>query len=429
MSIARVSETRVRAAETAQARETARAARRPAASGTNRRRPPSPVKIADAYLLRHVVEATVRSLFWFAGLLLTFAVITAAAKFAKTRLPFADSFWLIAYQMPRIFVFTLPMSVLQGTVQTFSDLSSKGELTALWAGGMSFPRMLRAPLLWGVFLGGIAFWMQETVVPEAEKQKEALVARQIGTVLKAQTNFTYVDKDPGDGSVRRIIQAGRFDPRSGVLQRPRIQIFNRDRQISFQIRAERAEWNIEKGEWKFYNGHSTLLRENSFPVKNPFRELEVKVNSVPDPKAMRPGAMTLRQHLKKGDFEMVSIAELTDYIETLKERLSTAVPGVSPAEVRRLMNGATFGIHDKIATPLICLALILVGAPLGVRPQRTSGGFAMGLSLLVILLYYVTWALTSQLGKAGAFNPYFLAYLPFGITLLIGLAMVFQKSR
>jgi lipopolysaccharide export system permease protein len=58
---------------------------------------------------------------------------------------------------------------------------------------------------------------------------------------------------------------------------------------------------------------------------------------------------------------------------------------------RRLISGATFGIHDKIATPLLCLALILVGAPLGLRPQRASAGFAPGMSLLIIMMYYFVW--------------------------------------
>jgi len=416
MSIARVSETHARKSEV----------RQPAMAGHGKRRPRLPVKVADKYLLRQVVEATLRSLGWFAGLLLMFAVITAATKFAQNKLPLIDSVELIAYQMPRIIVFTLPMSVLQGTVQTFTDLSSKGELTALWAGGMSFPRMLRAPLVWGVLLGGIAFGMQEVVVPQSEQQRGEVLARQVGKIIAAQTNLKKVDLYP-DNSVQRIIQAKHFDPKSGVLMQPRIQLYNHDRQLETQISAARAEWNIKTGQWNFYNGLITRLMKSGGSTKAPFQEFEVNV--VPDPRALKPGVLTLREHLKKGDFEMVSIMDLVDYHDSLKASLSTAVPGVSPAEIRRLMNGALFGIHDKIAMPLICLALILVGAPLGVRPQRASGGFAMGLSLLVLLLYYITWTLTSQLGKHGAVNPYLMAYLPFCITFLIGLVMVFKKSR
>ncbi|HVF85844.1 MAG TPA: LptF/LptG family permease, partial [Abditibacteriaceae bacterium] len=85
-----------------------------------------PIKIADAYLLRHVAEATVRGLFWFAGLLMMVTVITAVQRVVNQSLNWVGVFQLLATELPRVFVFTLPMSVLYGTVQTFADLSSKG---------------------------------------------------------------------------------------------------------------------------------------------------------------------------------------------------------------------------------------------------------------------------------------------------------------
>jgi lipopolysaccharide export LptBFGC system permease protein LptF len=72
-------------------------------------------------------------------------------------LPMSTLFEFMWYQIPRIVQYALPMSVLFGTVQTFSDLSARGEMTALWAGGMSLKRMLRAPLLWGCILAAFVF--------------------------------------------------------------------------------------------------------------------------------------------------------------------------------------------------------------------------------------------------------------------------------
>ena len=89
----------------------------------------------------------------------------------------------------------------------------------------------------------------------------------------------------------------------------------------------------------------------------------------------------------------------------------------------------TFGIHDKFATPLVCLAMMLIGAPLGIRPQRTaSAGLAMGLSLGVLILYYLVWTLAMQWGKAGGEGPLVAAYLSFALTAGVGLVMVARKS-
>jgi lipopolysaccharide export system permease protein len=131
------------------------------------------------------------------------------------------------------------------------------------------------------------------------------------------------------------------------------------------------------------------------------------------------------ENLEKGNFEMVSIVELHDW----RQRLAARADKVDAVKLAKMVDGATFGIHDKIATPLICIALVLIGAPLGIRPQRSSAGFAMGLSLAVLLLYYVVWTWAGQLGKYGAANPYLMAYLPFMITLGAGLVLVAKKSR
>ena len=122
---------------------------------------------------------------------------------------------------------------------------------------------------------------------------------------------------------------------------------------------------------------------------------------------------------------MVSIYDLQIWRRGLEHGTIKA----AAKDIPKFINSATFGIHDKIATPLICLAVILVGAPLGIRPQRSGGGVSMGLSLVVLLLYYVVWTWASKVGKAGVMNPYFLAYLPFGLTFIIGLFLVAKKSR
>ena len=131
------------------------------------------------------------------------------------------------------------------------------------------------------------------------------------------------------------------------------------------------------------------------------------------------------RHLTDGDFEMISMGDLLAYRGALQEQ-----GGAHPVEAtRRLISGATYGIHDKIATPLICLALILVGAPLGIRPQRASAGFAPGLSFLVIGSYYMLWTLASYGGKDGSFNPLAAAYVALFATTAVGAFLLWKKNR
>jgi lipopolysaccharide export LptBFGC system permease protein LptF len=153
------------------------------------------------------------------------------------------------------------------------------------------------------------------------------------------------------------------------------------------------------------------------------------VYGLPDPRLMKRKAMTIQEQLDKQNYEMLSISDLRAYLNKQPALLQTVTyPKIRERVITR-MKSLTFGIHDKIATPLICIVLVLIGAPLGVRPQRSGGGFAMGLSLAVLLLYYIAWSWVSQVGKAGYGVPILLAYAPLGLTLVIGAVLMKLKSR
>ncbi len=396
-----------------------------------------PIKIADGYLLLSVFEATLRGLIWFAGLLASFAVITAVRKVVADQLPVSVVFKLVAYQMPRVFLFTLPISVLYGTVQTFTDLSSRGELTALGVGGMSLPRMVRAPLVWGFLVAILAFWLQEGVVPGAEREnRNVLMANALNSQMP-QNNFRMTDLD-SNSRTGRIIMADVFIPKTRQLISPSITIFNEDKQVGFEIVAKEAKWDIASGKWIFYEGRSrftpriqsTQTGVTGLPASTWVSFKEVAVDVMPDPKYMNDRARTIQSHLEKKNYEMLSINELVNYRKKQPQWLAEVASPQLKDEIRRRIVSLTYGIHDKIATPLVCLAVVLIGAPLGVRPQRSaSAGIAMGLSLATLLIYYIVWSWISQVGKGGLGNPIMLAYAPLTIMLIIAAVLMKIKSR
>lgn len=392
-----------------------------------------PIKVVDAYLLGEAVGNTIRGLTWFGGLLCAFAAMTAVRAIVRDNLPFWGAVEFMGYSLPRIFLFTLPMSLLYGIVQTFSELSSRGELTALMAGGMSFDRMLRAPLVWALLLAIFSFGVQESVVPWAEQGKTAVLQKQVMKSLKMQEGLTWIDQRP-DNSMERVIQADGFNPKTNTLVRPTIQIWNDQRQVSFQLQADSASWDEQKKMWHFVNPRhdSGFLSDTGTDTENfssDSSDTWISTDRVPEPMTFRNSAGSRARILEKQDFEMVSLRDLVEYRTQRQAALSQIRQKTLRADIQKRIRGATFGIHDKIATPLVCLALVLVGAPLGVRPQRASGGFAMGLSLAVLLVYYVVWSAVTQLGKSGVAPPVFAAYLPLFVTAFIGGLLVYGKSR
>ena len=383
--------------------------------------------LADGYLLWSVLGATLRGLGWFAGLFLAFAVVTNAKRMTQSDLPFDIALQAVLLQIPRIVLFTIPASLLFGTVSTFTEMSSKGEITALMAGGMGLKRMLRAPLLGALVLAIFAFWLQEVVVPGAESKKDIAI-KNASRKIVIKDGFEIVDKRP-DGLTERRISARSFDAQTQVLVEPRAQIYNPDNTTQVEIQAPRARWDANRKSWIFQNGKTTTFprQKSAFSVENPFDELALKTDIAPQ-FASKGNGQTVRKQLENEAYEMVSLNQL-DAFRAEKQRQFATATGADRKLLRKQIRSISFGIHDKWATPLIVLAMVLVGAPLGVRPQRTaSPGLAMGFSIMAMLGYYLVWTLCTQIGKGGAALPQLVAYTPFLVLVVTGMVLIWRKS-
>lgn len=400
-----------------------------------RRGPRLPGKIVDVYLFGSVLEATWRGITWFGGLLFAFAVITAVRKFVESSLSFSGMLLLLIYQMPRIFLFALPMSLLFGTLQTFADLSFRGEIIALGVGGMSLPRMLRAPLLAGLLLTILSFFVQEALVPGAETRYDDLLERKALESLAAQKTFSYQDPPRGMGELKRSITAKRFDPVNKVLYQPRIQLFDEMHRPNMLMEAKEVHWDSLNKGWEFTDGYVDYITYRKGLPKHNLLQFSSATNkeikgidkALPSPEGLNSATKDLREHMQHKDFELYSIAEMWQFLQSLASEKPKN--NSESRELRKLKASVTYGMHDKIATPLICIALVLAGVPLGLRPQRTTGGVAFGLSLGVLLLYYVVWSWAGTIGSAGAMDPVLMAYMPLALTAIVGLLLVWKKSR
>ena len=389
--------------------------------------------LADGFVVGGIALATLRSISWFAGLFLAFALVQAAKNVATADVSLAIAAQSLALQLPRIVLFTIPASLLYGTVATFSEMSSRGEVTALMCGGMSLWRMLRWPLVFAVGLTIFAFWLQEVVVPDFELRKSNLTALAAESILANQKFKPLIDYDD-KGALSRTVQAAKFDIKSKTIIAPVIQIFRPDGIVVAEIKAQRAAWDKTQKAWIFYNGSTRTLKDvtaksDFTTLLSEFPEFVVTTDKMPNPDTFDAGEKSARDQIDRKNYEMVSWRQLDAFRAEQIARLSA--PGnLDQGAVKKEIRRETYGIHDKFATPLVAIAMLLIGAPLGVRPQRSaSAGLAMGISLMVILAYYLGWTFCTQWGKGGGQMPVVAAYLPVVALSAIGIVLLIRKGR
>jgi lipopolysaccharide export system permease protein len=75
------------------------------------------------------------------------------------------------------------------------------------------------------------------------------------------------------------------------------------------------------------------------------------------------------------------------------------------------------------------LVFALIGAPLGIRKQRSTTGVGIGLSVLIIIAYYIGMSFLGVLGQNGKLGPTEAAWGCNAAGLLVGLLLVWRSSR
>jgi len=91
--------------------------------------------------------------------------------------------------------------------------------------------------------------------------------------------------------------------------------------------------------------------------------------------------------------------ELRKRIDTIDEQVRAGIPEATPPYAERV------ALYQKYAAPVGCIALGLLGAPLGMLTNRRgkSGGF--GLGVVMIICNYILWVLGQGLGSEGKLPP------------------------
>ncbi len=129
-----------------------------------------PLKILDRYVLRRMF--LVFSLV-FSSLLLVFYLVNILElidSVIENKVPF---FYLLKYDFyatPEIVTIILPAAILTAVLLTFSLMSKNNEVTAVQVSGVSLLRLALPAVFLGLFLSLAVFFIQENILPEANRR-------------------------------------------------------------------------------------------------------------------------------------------------------------------------------------------------------------------------------------------------------------------
>jgi lipopolysaccharide export system permease protein len=367
------------------------------------------MKLLDRHILKELIGPFLFGVAAFTSLLLTGELLKITELLAEYQAPVLTAAKLIVLNLPSLVVMTLPMAMLLAALLGFGRLSSDSETVALFAGGISLYRIAVPVAAAAVLVTISSFVISEVVMPKTNSEHERIVRDLKNEPLSSDKPFFVIDAKDGITNSVFYVQNG-FNVTTGTLREVALIQYWNNKPAAF-VYGKEAVW---KGgnEWTFKDGYSKNLGiigiKGPPPITISFRGSVTRKIEI----AKAPEQLALYQ--KK--YDELSFSELKGYIKMLQEQ------GADVSEYR-------VRLYQKIAMPLASLIFALIGTPLGLRPHRTSSAMGLGLSIVIIIIYWILMQYMTILGRNGTVIPAAAAFIPTLAGAVTGLALIVRAAK
>ena len=353
----------------------------------------------DRYLLSEIIPPFLFAMIAFTSIFAGSSIIPFISKTVTYGFPMWAILQLILYKIPPIVSIILPMAVLLAVILAFSRLSSDRELIALRSMGVSFGRMLVPVLFFGVVMSVINFMFNEVIVPQSNYKASVLEQKLRHSKKNIQNNINLTEYNKA-GLPNRILNIRKVSDYD--LSDVTVAEFE-EGQLLRIIRSESGRWQPEGG-WVLIDGVMHILSKSDENRVLKINFKEEKINFDID--------LDKLKNTKKSSEEM-SIIELRESIE-IKQKTG-----------QKTFSDKT-DWHLKIALPFVCAIFAVLGACVGVRPHRSTSAVGFGLSLVIIIVYYILYSISLVLGNMQILPPVLVAWVP---NIFVSIATLYLLRR
>lgn len=306
--------------------------------------------------------------------------------------------------LPGVLTFTIPIGTLSGIIIGFSRMGTDSEVVAMRAAGIGTWTTIWPVLLMGFALSGATTYIHIKEAPKAARDLERVALQ--GALAKLDSPV-----EPRNFSTlpRYVIYVRDGDKIKGVWGR--VFIFTQQPDHSTEIftaRSGRIDSSGEQSELVLSDVLATKLPASSEVEKSYVVERSDQLRI-----AINTGRADIIQRLNERDTN----ADSMEWGELETQSKSGAEP--ARREAQRILN-------RRVALSLSPMVFALLAGVLGLRVRRGGRSVGIILSLVVVILYYLTSLLGESLSRIGTVSPFFGAWL--ATEFLLALSLFFLIS-
>ncbi len=377
------------------------------------------IPLMDRWLIAQILPPMLFAISAFTVISLSVGVMfDLIRKIVEFGLPLFLAIKVLFYSLPGFLVLSFPMAVLLSTLLAYGKLSANSELLALKSLGITTSRIIAPAIAVSIFMTGLTFYFNDNLVPASNKLAETTLRAGIGSSFsseKGKDNIMFsrygsriessTNKPTKTNTyLTHIFYASLFE--NNIMQGVTVLDFSRQ-DIQQILKAKSAVFDKKNSSWIFSDGSIVSIDQEGQTTniqfekyKYPFVEGPLDLARVPKDAT----EMSLRQAL---DAERI-------YKETGNIK-----------EIRRIQ----VRIQEKFTLPCACLVFGLIGSSLGSKSNlRSSKSQGFGLSVILILIYYVMSFVFSSFGVKGLLSPIVASWLPVLISMGGGIYFLRKSS-
>jgi lipopolysaccharide export system permease protein len=362
-------------------------------------------KIIDKYIFGELMKMFLVSIFAMTMVLYLDKFLFMAEMIVNRGVSSMELFMMMVYISPAFLAITIPMAVLMASVVTFNQFSANNEWVAMKACNMSFMQLMKPVLFFSLFAYFLANIVMFWALPWGNQSYKVLVydiiKNRASVDIKPNVfnrdfkNLILLVKEHQENSLLK----GVFIADTSKAESP--QIITSEEGVIFSNRE------TLKIQLKLNNGtiHDLSNKGSDYQTLN-FDRYDINL-SLPDTERLEQKALVGNRELS-----------FPKIIEKIKEMKKKGLPTSGP-EVE---------LSKKFSIPFTCLLFAFLGAPLGIKSSRSGKSGSFGITLVVIMLYYIGLIMTQNLGRIGEIHSYTSVWIPNAI-LIVVVAYVLYKMQ
>ena len=342
------------------------------------------IKKLDLYIFKNFITRVIFLLIIISSIILLTNFVEMIDNFINSGMGSKEIFNYYTLTIPMFISYAIPIAVTIGTILSILFHIKNNELIAIRSVGISYFRVGSIIIICGFFISITHFYFENSIVSNNNHKRSILMKKY--NLKKTRTKFRNFVEDINKNKSIIIMN---YNNKKEIANIITIKETDTKNNIRYRIDANSMIWNQKSKNWNFEKINFRVWENNILKSQKIINDTSIYLKNI--------NILYLISEFTLPD-EM-GYFELNEFIKIKKESSSNT-------------NKWEVGLHHKISYPFsnLFLTLFAIISAIGLRTSNLSYG--IGLSLLIIVIYYILIVIGKNLGVEGTINTQLSAWIP-----------------